>query len=57
MTFVSFHHLETLRPNGLRPSGHDEDGQVCVAGLPAPPFFLATAFRPELSGDGSRSTR
>ncbi|MEU6085388.1 hypothetical protein ABZ865_01020 [Streptomyces sp. NPDC047085] len=47
-------HLDTLRAHGLRLSGHDEDGQVRVAELPDHPFFLATLFQPELSGDGSR---
>ncbi|MER5791568.1 hypothetical protein [Streptomyces sp. NPDC001980] len=48
-------HLDTLRAHGLRLSGHDEDGQVRVAELPGHPFFLATLFQPELSGDGSRA--
>jgi CTP synthase (UTP-ammonia lyase) len=47
-------HLDTLRAHGLRFSGHDEDGQVRIAELPDHPFFLATLFQPELSGDGSR---
>ncbi|WP_316772251.1 CTP synthase C-terminal region-related (seleno)protein [Streptomyces sasae] len=47
-------HLDTLRAHGLRLSGHDEDGHVRVAELPGHPFFLATLFQPELSGDGSR---
>ncbi|MEU1403669.1 hypothetical protein ABZ471_15100 [Streptomyces sp. NPDC005728] len=47
-------HLDTLRGHGLRFSGHDEAGQVRVAELPGHPFFLATLFQPELSGDGSR---
>ncbi|MEU2773050.1 hypothetical protein ABZ646_08975 [Streptomyces sp. NPDC007162] len=47
-------HLDTLRAHGLRLSGHDEDGQVRIAELPGHPFFLATLFQPELSGDGSR---
>ncbi|MFG2121268.1 gamma-glutamyl-gamma-aminobutyrate hydrolase family protein [Streptomyces sp. NPDC048710] len=47
-------HLDILRAHGLRFSGHDEDGQVRVAELPGHPFFLATLFQPELSGDGSR---
>ncbi|MEU0004447.1 hypothetical protein ABZ079_09140 [Streptomyces sp. NPDC006314] len=46
-------HLDTLRAHGLRLSGRDEDGQVRVAELPGHPFFLATLFQPELSGDGS----
>ncbi|MHB9854321.1 CTP synthase C-terminal region-related (seleno)protein [Streptomyces krungchingensis] len=47
-------HLDTLRARGLRFSGHDQDGQVRIAELPGHPFFLATLFQPELSGDGSR---
>ncbi|MFE6618929.1 hypothetical protein [Streptomyces sp. NPDC057740] len=47
-------HLGTLRAHGLRFSGHDEDGHVRIAELPGHPFFLATLFQPELSGDGSR---
>ncbi|MGW1810391.1 CTP synthase C-terminal region-related (seleno)protein [Streptomyces sp. NPDC002078] len=47
-------HLDTLRAHGLRFSGHDEDGQVRVVELPGHPFFLASLFQPELSGDGSR---
>ncbi|MFI2206279.1 hypothetical protein ACH47Z_37050 [Streptomyces sp. NPDC020192] len=46
-------HLDTLRAHGLRFSGHDEDGHVRVAELPGHPFFLASLFQPELSGDGS----
>ncbi|MFE6288152.1 hypothetical protein [Streptomyces sp. NPDC057877] len=47
-------HLDTLRAHGLRFSGHDEDGHVRIAELPGHPFFLATLFQPELSGDGAR---
>ncbi|MFE0675446.1 hypothetical protein [Streptomyces sp. NPDC058867] len=47
-------HLDTLRAHGLRFSGRDEDGGVRVAELPGHPFFLASLFQPELSGDGSR---
>ena len=47
-------HLDTLRAHGLRFSGHDEDGHVRIAELPGHPFFLATLFQPELSGEGSR---
>ncbi|MGW2645195.1 CTP synthase C-terminal region-related (seleno)protein [Streptomyces sp. NPDC001393] len=47
-------HLDTIRAHGLRFSGHDEEGQVRVAELPGHPFFLASLFQPELSGDGSR---
>jgi CTP synthase (UTP-ammonia lyase) len=47
-------HLDALRAHGLVFSGHDENGDVRVAELPGHPFFLATLFQPELSGDGSR---
>ncbi|MFE2417494.1 hypothetical protein [Streptomyces hokutonensis] len=47
-------HLDTLRAHGLRFTGHDEDGHVRIAELPGHPFFLATLFQPELSGDGTR---
>ncbi|WP_330308064.1 MULTISPECIES: glutamine amidotransferase-related protein [unclassified Streptomyces] len=47
-------HLDTLRAHGLRFSGHDEDGHLRIAELPGHPFYLATLFQPELSGDGSR---
>ncbi|WP_306318315.1 MULTISPECIES: hypothetical protein [unclassified Streptomyces] len=49
-------HLDTLRAHGLRFTGTDEEGQVRVAELPVEqhPFFLATLFQPELSGDGGR---
>ena len=46
-------HLDTLRAHGLRLSGHDEAGGVRIAELPGHPFFLASLFQPELSGDGS----
>ncbi|MFD3497249.1 hypothetical protein ACFWWT_00925 [Streptomyces sp. NPDC058676] len=47
-------HLDTLRAHGLRFSGYDVDGHVRIAELPGHPFFLASLFQPELSGDGSR---
>ncbi|WP_328437945.1 hypothetical protein OHA71_13410 [Streptomyces sp. NBC_00444] len=47
-------HLDTLRTHGLRFTGHDEDGHPRIAELPGHPFFLASLFQPELSGDGSR---
>ncbi|MFJ6796761.1 hypothetical protein [Streptomyces sp. NPDC091268] len=47
-------HLPTLAEHGLQLSGHDEEGGVRIAELPSHPFFLATLFQPELSGDGSR---
>jgi CTP synthase (UTP-ammonia lyase) len=48
-------YLDALRANGLRFTGHDEDGQVRVAELPDHPFFLATLFQPELAGEGTQS--
>ncbi|MER7466490.1 hypothetical protein [Streptomyces sp. NPDC097981] len=47
-------YLPVLTAHGLRLSGHDEDGQARMAELPGHPFFLATLFQPELSGDGTR---
>lgn len=47
-------HLDALHANGLRFTGHDQDGQVRVAELPDHRFFLATLFQPELAGDGTR---
>ncbi|MEU9167510.1 hypothetical protein AB0D34_06885 [Streptomyces sp. NPDC048420] len=46
--------LDTLTAHGLRLSGRDEEGGVPMAELPGPPFFLASLFQPELSGDGPR---
>ncbi|MEU3839597.1 hypothetical protein AB0E88_06135 [Streptomyces sp. NPDC028635] len=48
-------HLDTLRQHGLRFSGHDAQGRVRIAELPDHPFFLASLFQPELSGDGSHA--
>ncbi|MGW8782949.1 CTP synthase C-terminal region-related (seleno)protein [Streptomyces sp. NPDC055796] len=47
-------YLPVLAAHGLRLSGHDEEGQARIAELPGHPFFLATLFQPELSGDGTR---
>ncbi|MEH0473563.1 hypothetical protein ACN6K4_007851 [Streptomyces hayashii] len=47
-------HLDILRTHGLRFTGHDEDGRPRLAELPDHPFFMASLFQPELSGDGSR---
>jgi CTP synthase (UTP-ammonia lyase) len=47
-------YLDALRADGLRFTGHDQDGQVRVAELPDHPFFLTTLFQPELAGDGTR---
>jgi CTP synthase (UTP-ammonia lyase) len=48
-------YLDRLRAHGLRFSGADESGQVRVLELPEHPFFLASLFQPELSGDGTRA--
>lgn len=45
-------HLGLLRANGLRFTGHDDDGQPRIAELPGHPFYFATLFQPELAGDG-----
>lgn len=50
----SLDYLDVLRAHGLRFSGVDEEGEVRIAELPDHPFFLATLFQPELSGDGTR---
>lgn len=47
-------YLDLLRANGLRFTGHDDDGQVRIAELPGHPFYFATLFQPELAGDGTR---
>ncbi|MDX3574779.1 glutamine amidotransferase-related protein [Streptomyces sp. ID05-47C] len=47
-------HADTLVAHGLRFSGRDARGEVRTAELPGHPFFLASLFQPELSGDGSR---
>jgi CTP synthase (UTP-ammonia lyase) len=44
-------HLELLRAHGMRFTGHDDAGEVRVAELPGHPFYLATLFQPELSGE------
>jgi len=46
--------LDLLREHGLVFSAHDPEGAPRVAELPSHPFFLATLFQPELSGDGTR---
>ncbi|MBV2153480.1 hypothetical protein [Kitasatospora sp. SUK 42] len=48
-------HLDRLRAHGLRFSGTDESGEVRILELPEHPFFLASLFQPELSGDGTRA--
>ncbi|MFJ4189126.1 hypothetical protein [Kitasatospora sp. NPDC089509] len=48
-------YLDRLRAHGLRFSGADESDQVRILELPGHPFFLASLFQPELSGDGTRA--
>ncbi|MFJ8628092.1 hypothetical protein ACIRD3_35380 [Kitasatospora sp. NPDC093550] len=48
-------YLDRLRAGGLRFSGADESGEVRILELPEHPFFLASLFQPELSGDGTRA--
>jgi CTP synthase (UTP-ammonia lyase) len=48
-------YLDILEAHGLVLSGRDDAGEVRIAELPGHPFFLATLFQPELSGDGSRA--
>lgn len=45
--------LPRLEAGGLRFTAHDPEGAPRVAELPGHPFFLATLFQPELSGDGT----
>ncbi|WP_103887351.1 CTP synthase C-terminal region-related (seleno)protein [Actinacidiphila yanglinensis] len=45
--------LPRLEAAGLRFTGHDTEGAARVAELPGHPFYLATLFQPELSGDGN----
>ncbi|GAA2145460.1 CTP synthase C-terminal region-related (seleno)protein [Actinomadura napierensis] len=47
-------YVGALEANGLRFTGHDDEGQVRIAELPGHPFYFATLFQPELAGDGSR---
>lgn len=42
-------YLRTLRDNGLRVTGTDDDGGLRIVELPGHPFFLATLFQPELA--------
>ena len=46
--------LDLLREHGLVFSGYDDEGDPRIAELPDHPFYLATLFQPELSGDGTR---
>ena len=48
-------YLDALARARLRFTGHDDAGDVRIAELPGHPFFLATLFQPELSGDGTRA--
>jgi CTP synthase (UTP-ammonia lyase) len=48
---LSSTYRDVLQQHGMRLSGVDEDGEVCIAELPDHPFFLATLFQPELSDD------
>jgi CTP synthase (UTP-ammonia lyase) len=45
--------LPRLEEGGLRFTAHDTEGAARVAELPGHPFYLATLFQPELSGDGT----
>ncbi|MEV8633615.1 hypothetical protein AB0395_18340 [Streptosporangium sp. NPDC051023] len=47
-------YLPVLEAGGLRFTGHGGTGTPRILELPDHPFFLATLFQPELSGDGSR---
>ncbi|MEU8512121.1 hypothetical protein AB0C76_11090 [Kitasatospora sp. NPDC048722] len=47
-------YLDRLREHGLRFSGTDDAGSVRILELTDHPFFLASLFQPELSGDGTR---
>lgn len=44
-------YLGLVRSHGMVLSGEDDSGDVRIAELPGHPFFLATLFQPELSGD------
>lgn len=48
-------YLDRLSAHGLRFSGADGSDEVRVLELPGHPFFLASLFQPELSGDGTRA--
>ncbi|RKT18518.1 glutamine amidotransferase class I [Streptomyces sp. 1114.5] len=50
-------YLDRLRAHGLRFSGADGSGDVRILELSEQdhPFFLASLFQPELSGDGTRA--
>ncbi|MEU4195051.1 hypothetical protein AB0E69_24335 [Kribbella sp. NPDC026611] len=46
--------LELLTEHGMVFSGYDDDNDARIAELPDHPFYLASLFQPELSGDGTR---
>ncbi|MEU3573112.1 hypothetical protein AB0E96_32510 [Kitasatospora sp. NPDC036755] len=48
-------YLDRLTAHGLRFSGADGSGDLRILELPGHPFFLASLFQPELSGDGTRA--
>ncbi|GAA1627589.1 CTP synthase C-terminal region-related (seleno)protein [Actinoplanes couchii] len=50
---LSESHLDLLTEHGMRFTGRDQSGAVRAAELPDHPFYLATLFQPELSGDGT----
>ncbi|RAS64062.1 glutamine amidotransferase class I [Lentzea atacamensis] len=45
-------YAEMLTAHRLRFTGHDDEGAIRIAELPAHPFYLVTLFQPELAGDG-----
>ncbi|AWS42788.1 hypothetical protein [Streptosporangium sp. 'caverna'] len=51
---LNLDYLSVLEEGGLIFTGRDSAGAVRVLELPGHPFFLATLFQPELSGDGTR---
>ncbi len=46
-------YLDTLLAHGLVVSGHDAQGDVRIADLAGPTFFLGSLFQPELASDAS----
>jgi CTP synthase (UTP-ammonia lyase) len=50
-------YIDKLRANGMRFTGHDDEGQVRIAELDGHRFFVATLFQPELTDDGGRCHR
>lgn len=45
---------ETIEASGLKVSGVSEDGGARIVELPSHPFFLATAFQPQLTSEAAR---